>query len=69
MRIKESNLHNFPELGINWTCSCGMTSDSESKRFIGWEWNRWFKVNGVQTCFHCVYEIASCLEEMLKEDE
>ncbi len=64
MLIKEFNLHLFPELNYICNCSCGMTSDQNHPKFIGHEWNRWFKVNGVMNCFHCVYEIALDFKEL-----
>lgn len=64
MRIKESNLHLFPELGRVEHCGCGNTSDPQDANFIGHEWNRWFKVNGVKHCFHCVYEMALHFDDL-----
>lgn len=53
MRIKESNVHTFMEVG----CGCGETAGPDTESPF-----RWFKVNGVQTC-------EQCLNEFLREIE
>lgn len=54
MFIKESYVHTF--MGV--ACGCGETGSPGHPNNC-----RWFKVNGVQTCEHCVRRVVSVLEE------
>jgi hypothetical protein len=54
MFIKESYVHEFKRV----ECGCGQTDGPELSTHC-----RWFKVNGVQTCEHCVRRVVSVLED------